>query len=182
MDFGVFVDADGNVVISIPNQDYLLVTPVSESKFEQDVLTYEHLEWAFNSILNAENVGELPAAEGTIAQEINDLLASMNAEMTCEDLASRDLFEVTAYGEFVDPFYQEGYALVLTFAADIDPEQPFVVLCSHDSATWHTLPMECVTVNANGTVTLRLNELGTLAFLVNGADYQADVEMVSSPE
>lgn len=173
----------GEVVANIPDYDYLLVTPVSESQFNADIMTHEHLQWAYDLILNCTNVGELLSADGenTIAAEIDAMLLAMNAELTHEQLVVRDLFEATVYGEYVDHMYNEDHYIAMTFLTDVDPEETLVVLCSEDSVHWYPVPAENVTVNSDGSVTLRTEGLGVFAFLVEAeAELNAE-EAVSSP-
>lgn len=147
----VITDATGAEIV-VPNEaGHLVVTPVSERNEAADVRVRENLNWAYESILNAESVDAL------VEEELGDMIV-------------RDLFDVSLYGEYKAVFAQEGATVEVTFDADIDSAKDFAVLCSHDFATWHTIAAENVSVNANGTVTVKLAEAGALAFAVEADD------------
>lgn len=147
----VITDATGAEIV-VPNEaGHLVVTPVSERNEAADVRVRENLNWAYESILNAESVDAL------VEEELGDMIV-------------RDLFDVSLYGEYKAVFAQEGATVEVTFDADIDSAKGFAVLCSHDFATWHTIAAENVSVNANGTVTVKLAEAGALAFAVEADD------------
>jgi len=49
---------------------------------------------------------------------------------------------------------------------DLDPEKPLVVIHSPDSKHWHVHEPEDVVLHADGSVTLKMFDLGSVAFLV----------------
>lgn len=167
-------------VTPIPNESYLIVTPVSERDFVVDIQTHEHLEWSYDDILAAETYDEMQTGIGA---EIDAILKNNGFELTHTDMVVRDLFEITIYGKYVDYFYTEGAYLEITFKEAQAANEPLVVLFSNDSVNWHTVPAEDVQINENGTLTLRLDKLGTVAFLVERTEVlpSADVA-VTSPE
>lgn len=211
--------------------DYLLITPVAESPYVEDVTIHEHLQWAFDEILEAGEVQKLaldldrtefelpqteaeeavaeepqteaeetvaeqpaeteePAAEETEQPEItlgdviDKQLLDGGFEQTHADLVMRDLFDVTLYGEYVEMFYEPETLLALTFEeTEVESGKPLVVLHSHDSVTWHVLPAEQVRINNDGTVTLKLDGMGVVAFMVEKPEVLPEAEVaVSSPE
>ena len=155
----------------VPNEGYLIVTPLAERDYIADIQTHEHLEWAYDEILNAETLGELSATghEMGLAADIDQRLAEMNAGLTHKDMIVRDLFEVSVYGKYLDYFYDENNRAELVFDAGIAQGASLIVAVSGDSATWHILPQEDVVVDGEGMVTVRMHELGTVAFLVDAA-------------
>ena len=176
----VIDDEDGNEYVGsignnlddekvlIPNRNYVLVTSLLESAKNYDVQTYEHLHWAFDSILKAANVGELysDTHEGNIAADLDAVLAQMNLDLTHDQLVVKDLFEVTAYGDYLHYLYDENYYMELTFKTDLNPNQAVIVLHSADSVHWHIHPIEEATVHADGSITLNLYDLGAVALVV----------------
>ena len=171
----------GAVITMVPDKNYIVTTAISESLYTADIQTYEHLESNFGDIITAENVGVLKSdkAEGTIAADLDAALAAMNLDITHEQLVIKDLFEVTAYGDYVDYMYDEGSYLEVTFDAKLDPSKPLVVIHSADSVAWHIHPAEEVKVAADGTVTLKMYDLGAVAFLVEAEIAEAGA--VQSP-
>lgn len=172
---GEFIDrVTGEIV---PLYDKIIIAAVSDGEYVADILTHEHLEWAFDGIVAAADLGELPSAEGTIAEALDAVLADMN--LTHDQMIVRDLFEISVYGEYVEYFYNEDNCLEVIFDANIDAADPFAVLCSADSENWSVVPAEDVVVNADGTVTLRLEDMGAIAFLVDAEDVYTDAAVTS---
>lgn len=191
-----------NTRIRISDRNYVLVTSVAERSEKVDVQTYEHLGWGYDSVTNAANVGELatlvpvipdPAAEttepaeipelteGTLAAELDAALQLMELELTHEQLVVKDLFEVSAYGEYLNYLYNEDYYLQLTLDAKLDPSKPLLMICSTDSEYWYVKPAEEFVLNQNGTVSVKLPKLGVIAFLVPAEETVAPEEAVQSP-
>lgn len=209
--------------------DYLLITPVAESPYVEDITIHEHLQWAYDAILEAGEVQNLqidldrtvieqpaetekvaaeesaeaeePVAEQlaeteetaaekteqpeiTLGDVIDQQLLKGGFEQTHADLVMRDLFDVTLYGEYVEMFYEPETLLALTFEeTEVESGKPLVVLHSHDSISWHVVPMEQVRVNNNGTVTLKLDGMGVVAFMVEKPEVLPEAELaVTSPE
>ena len=69
----------------------------------------------------------------------------------------------------------------LTFDANLDPNKPLVVIYSADSEHWGILDQSNVTFNADGTVTLKLYDLGVVAFLVEAEFDVNEAEAVQAP-
>lgn len=125
--------------VEVPAGNNLGVVPVSERNYVQDGAK---LEKAYQSILN---------------NELKDLLG---------DMVVRDLFEVSLNGKYAEYLNEEGATIEMTFDADIDTTKAFKVLCSCSDDTWHEIPAENITINADGSVTLKLEEVGVIAFVV----------------
>lgn len=182
----------GDVEILVPDKNYIIITSVAERDYIVDIQTHEHLEWSYDSILEVEDVGELftehdasvviPDHEhGTIAGLLDETLAQMGLDLTHEQLVVKDLFEVSAYGDYLHHLYNEDYYLEVTFDTDLDPDKPLVVLHSADSKHWHVHPIEESKLNADSTVMLKMYDLGAVAFLVE-AEETVDAETaVQSP-
>lgn len=169
--------------IAVPDDNYIIITAVAERDYVMDIQTHEHLEWGYDGVLQAANVGELisDTEEGTIAADIEAVLAELGLELTCDQLVVKDLFEVTAYGDYLDYMYDENNHLDITFDADLDPSKPLVAIHSSDSVYWHVHPTEDVALNADGTVTLKMYDLGTVAFLVEKEEIVNAETAVQSP-
>ena len=56
---GRMYDAENDEYISVPDKNYVLITAVAERDYIADIQTHEHLAWAYNGVLEAEDVGEL---------------------------------------------------------------------------------------------------------------------------
>ena len=178
---GYIRNDDGYIEIKVPNRNYVQVTGAAERSYIPDLQTFEHLEWAFNSILNAADVGELytthdmsvllaDADHQTLGGAIDAALAQMGSDLTHDQLVVKDLFEVTAYGDFLHYLYDDNFYLEVTFDAQLDPSKPLVVIHSTDSIHWHVHPIEECVVNEDGTVMLHMYDLGAVAFLVPAED------------
>lgn len=179
--------------VRIPDRNYVLVTAVAERDYIVDIQTHEHLEWGYDRILEAEDVGDLftehdlsiviPDHEhGTIAGLLDETLTQMGSELTHSDLVVKDLFEVTAYGDYVHYLYNDNYYLDITLETDLNPTETVVVLHSADSKHWHIHPIEEFAVGADGSINLKLYDLGAIALLVEASDIPvAAADAVTSP-
>lgn len=136
--------------ISIPvDAAGMVVTAVADRETAADLAVRENLKWAYANIQAAES------ADALVEEELGNVVV-------------RDLFDVSLYGEFKAAVEEEGASFTATFA-DVAGEG-LVVLCSHDFATWHTVAAENVVANADGSVTITLDEAGAIAFAVAADD------------
>lgn len=165
--------------IPVPDRNYIIITSVADRKHTLDIQTHEHLEWSYDSILEAEDLGELFTEHDpelvledhdhqSLAAALDKALADQGANLTHDQLVVKELFEVSAYGEYLHHLYKEDYHLEMTFEAKHDPSKPLVVIHSTDSKHWHVHDLNDMTINADGSVTLEMYDLGTVAFLVEG--------------
>ena len=178
---GYIRNTAGDVEIAVPDENYIVVTSVAESDFVVDIQTHEHLEWGYDSILEAEDVGELLTETGVLADDLDAALTEMGLSLTHDQLVVKDLFEVTAYGDYVEYLYNDDYYLEVTFDTDLDTSKPLVVIHSHDSVHWHIHSADELALGADGQVTLKMYDLGAVAFLVE-AEQTVDAETaVQSP-
>lgn len=189
---GYIRNNEGSVEIAVPDRNYIHVTAVAERDYIVDIQTHEHLEWSYDSILAVEDVGELftehdmsiviPDHEhGTIAGLLDEALAEMGYSLTHDQLVVKDLFEVSAYGDYLHHLYDENYYLEIALDADLDPSKPLVVIHSPDSKHWHVHPIDEFAVNEDGAVTLKMYDLGAVAFLVEAEEELNPVTAVQSP-
>ena len=178
---GYIYTTESTEPIVLTQEDHLLITPVSESAYVDDVTIYEHLQWSYDDILEAEEVQHIQTDLGA---QIDEQLAAGGFEQTHADLVVRDLFDVTYYGDHVEQFYNPETLVELTFEEkELNFSDPLVVLHSHDSINWHVVPIDQVQVNDNDTVTMKLDGMGVVAFLVErGEELPAADQAVSSPE
>lgn len=169
---GTIYSDDGTQAIPVPDRNYILVTAPIEKEYNIDIQTYEHLEWAYKTILNAEHVCQLPSDshEGTIAEDLTARLEEMQLDLTCEELVVKDLFEVSAYGDYLHYLYNEDCYLEVTFKTDLDPSKAVIVIHSYDSVNWHLHSIEESLVHEDGSITMKLYDLGTVAILVEADD------------
>ena len=178
--------------VAVPDRNYIILTAVAERNYVVDIQTHEHLEWSYDRILEAKDVGDLftehdlsliiPDHEhGTIAGLLDETLAKMGVDATHDQLVVKDLFEVSAYGDYLHLLYDEDYYLELTLKTDLDPDMPVIVLHSPDSKHWHVHPIEEFAVNENGEITLNMYDLGAVALLVLAEDDLNPETAVQSP-
>lgn len=182
----------GDLEIGVPDYNYIIVTAVAESDYVVDIQTHEHLEWGYDDILEVEDVGDLFAEHDmnieleadehdTIAVDLDEVLAQKGYDFSHDQLVVKDLFEVTAYGDYLYDLYTEDHYLEITFDADLNPAQPMVVIHSEDSVHWHVHPIDEYQFNGDDSVTLKLYELGVVAFLVDAEEVIDEATAVQSP-
>ena len=179
------INSDKEKLASVPAKKWIVVTPLAEREDSPCVVTYEHLEWAYGAILDAENIGSLPSDDqtGTLAAAIEGMLEGTG--LTIEDMTVSDLFKVVAYGEYLQLLNaDEGNMLEITFDKGVEPGDKLIVLCSSEIGFWHVMDEDQVTVHADGTLTIRMKHDGVIAFLVEkdaaAVDAAAD-GVVSAP-
>ena len=160
---------------SVPDSNYVKVTTPSASS--EDLRAYEQLAAAQDAIM-ANEAGALKSKNGTLAAELDAALKAMGLALTNDQLTVKELFAVNTYGEYADALDGTNY-MEMTLGANLDPNQPVVVIFSADSETWEVLPADAVVLNADGSVTLRLPAMGTVAFLVEKT--AQDAAVVTAP-
>ena len=181
---GHIISDDGSLNVPVPDRNYVVPTAVSERDYTADIQTHEHLEWAYDSILNAADVGDLYTGLdlATIAAQLDEVLAKQGLGITHDQLVVKDLFEVTAYGDYVDYLYDPANYLEITFDANLGGAKLLAVIHSADSVHWHVHPIEEFAVSANGYVTLKMYDMGAVAFLVEGEEVVNAADAVQSPD
>lgn len=171
------LDGNGNASALVPDDAWMIVTPLSERKYNPDVVTYEHLQWAYDTICEAPNIGGLPDADhdSTLGDVIDRMLEEMGKGLSRKDLTVSDLFEISVYGDY-QQMLADGNMLEITVDRELDPEDTLIVLCASDIEYWHVVDRENVIIHEDGTVTLRLRHTGAFVFLVERPAEEIDPE------
>lgn len=136
----VIDDGNGNAVKSPVVGTELVITPVSARQYVKDINIYDSLNGSFKAILTAASLADLGIANA-------------------DTMVVRDLFEVTLYG---DSLHAGSFNLKVTFEADA----PSAVAVNGASG-WTMIDSQNIVDNGDGTVTVTLSELGTVAFFVD---------------
>lgn len=188
---GIIHGADGEPEMKVEDNNYIQITAVAERDYVGDIQTHEHLEWAYDSILAAEDVGDLYTTHGddvkpedehaTLADALDAVLAEMGLGITHDRLVVKDLFEVSAYGDYLHALYDEDHYLEITFYTKIADSTPIIVIHSKDSVHWHVHPIDEYIVHEDGKVTLKMYDLGAVAFLVEAVEEINAETAVQSP-
>lgn len=147
----VLSDGEGNIISAdMELGTSVVVTPVANRAYIKDINVYDNLKTSFEGILNAKSFADLGLAG-------------------VENMVVRDLFNVTVYGVSL----QDGaFVLMVTF----ETEAP-AAIAVNGSNGWKLLPAENIIDNGNGTVTVALTDIGTLAFFADALAQNA----VTSP-
>ena len=172
----VITDADGEVLDVITDLNTVVVTSLFERVYNPDVVTYEHLQAAYDMICAAPDLGALAdeTEEGTLADEIASHLEGTG--LTSADMTVSDLFKVTVYGG-QDQFGGEtGKRIEVTLDRTFRQDEIVMVLGAVDTDHWTVLDDQYVTINEDGTLTLSLEEPGVYALLVERLDADMDAE------
>lgn len=176
---------EDQLISEVPDEGWLVITPVSRREQAEDKQVRERLEWAYNQIKTTPDVGDLPARghqEG-VGKDIDQLLKNEGFDLTSEDLVVRDLFDASLYGtEYVDALNDEGHYIEITFDLDVDPDDPLVILVTNDNKTWFMLTPDDYIIHADGSVTMFLEELGTIAILVDSGKQTSTGTSVKAPK
>jgi len=172
-------DEEDKLVSEVPDEGWLVITPVSRRDTAEDKEVRERLEWAYNQIQTTPRLGDLDDEAGDgIGDEIDKVLDKTGFDdLDSDDMIVRDLFDATLYGtEYVDALNDDGHYIEITFDLKVDDDDPLVILITNDNKTWQVLDPDNYTINADGSVTMFLEELGTLAVLVDSEKQTADKE------
>lgn len=151
--------------------DYLLVTPLMErDKAPEDIK--ERLQAAFDGIVANDNIADLPALseQSTLGFDLEHALESLNAECSAKDMVVRDLFDITPFGAYKNEEYMD-----ITLDVHATPGEALIVMQSADGEHWTTVDPQFVTINEDGSCTVRLYDLHVLAFAVK-ADTAEEID------
>ena len=156
----------------VPAKSWVVVTPLSERKYTPDVVTYEHLEWAYDMIAEGSIMETTDDEHGAkLGEVVNSMLAAKGTGLTYEDLTVSDLIEVSVYGEYLQQLKaSEANLLEITFDMGLQPDDTLIVMCASGIEYWHVMDAETVIINQDGTVTLRMKHPAVLALMVERAD------------
>jgi len=163
-------------------QASIVVTPLFERVYNPDVITYEHLQWAYDTICAAPNLGGLPnvGGEGTLGDEIDRRLEGTGLNRM--DMTVSDLFEVTVYGDYLSMLHDgSGTRIEVTLERNFRKDDILMVLCAIDTENWHVMDEQYVTINEDGTVTLSMEHPGVFALLVERLEADVVEGAVTAP-
>ena len=170
----VITDENGEVLDVITDLNTVVVTSLFERVYNPDVVTYEHLQAAYDMICEVADLGALAdeTEEGTLADEMADYLAGTG--LTSADMTVSDLFKVTVYGSQAQFGGETGKRIEVTLDRTFRQDEIVMVLCAVDTEHWTVLDDAYVTINEDGTLTLSLESQGVFALLVESLDANVD--------
>lgn len=166
---GEIVDGDGNKIEDLFGGD-IIITPIGgidDADIPQDAK--DKLEESYKELLNS----GLGAIEGLV-DKLKDALGD---EADADDLTIRDLFDVTVTDPDILEIIKDGGKLKVTFNVNMDADEFLAVLVYVDGE-W-VLASNYI-INADGTVTVVLDQLGPVAFLTAARDMYADGQNIPS--
>ena len=143
------VDSKGNVVDDEKGV-MVEITPVASRHYTKDINVYDKLTASFEEIMNAKSLSDL----------------GLNG---VDGMVVRDLFEVTMYGDAL-------HGGIFNLEVTVEADAPDAVALKGDNG-WKLIDSANIVDNGNGTITLKLDEVGTVAFLTAVAAQNA----VNSP-
>lgn len=160
---GEIVDGDGNKIEDLSDGD-IIITPiggVDDADIPQSAK--DKLKESYDELLN----GDLGEIEGLI----DKLKEALGDEADADDLTIRDLFDVTVTDPDILEILKDGGKLKVTFNVNIDSDEFLAVLVYVDGK-W-VLASNYI-INADGTVTVFMDQPGPVAFLTAARDMYAD--------
>lgn len=96
---------------------------------------------------------------------LNDVLKNANLKITASDLAVVELVNVSVSNNIEKLLKDKDSSVVLTFDLDIKSADTVIVMCFVDGE-WTVVPIENVTMNKDGSFSVKLETVGILAFAV----------------
>lgn len=160
---GEIVDGDGNKVEDLSGGD-IIITPiggVDDADIPQSAK--DKLKESYDKLLK----GDLGEIEGLI----DKLKEALGDEADADDLTIRDLFDVTVTDPDILEIIKDGGKLKVTFNVNMDADEFLAVLVYVDGK-W-VLASNYI-INADGTVTVFMDQPGPVAFLTAARDMYAD--------
>lgn len=152
----IIYDNDEKKVSDIPWGD-IVVTSIAQIN---DAL-YDDIKEKFGQshekLSNSSLFSLCPKLETTVKKEY--------PKLTEHQLVVKDLFHLAVYGTYKDHFEKPNNHIYLTFKVDISKTEPFYVLFCEDGGNWEMIQPQYVIRNSDGTVTVRFDKTGAVAFL-----------------
>lgn len=140
------------------------------------------LQWAYDLLRMTDDCGELPSdtPEGNLFAQFYAMFDEMGIDMETSALVVKDLFHVSVSEEFLHYLHEtddsEDHYLEVTFKANVDPNGPMFVLECPDYQNWNIAAQAEYTVKPNGNVTVRLHDVGLVAFLIEMVTLNVEAE------
>lgn len=152
----MILDANGNA-LSLVSSDALVVTPLSGVDGASQQVS-QALTNAYQQIQNATTLAD-------IVPDIGDVLATVAPDMAVEDLAVRDLFDVTVDAQ-TKALLDAGNSIELVFDLGVSRNEAVVCLHNFSGNQWEAIDPAKVKNNGNGSVTVEFSSLSPIAFAV----------------
>lgn len=169
-------DANGNEVHGVSITD-LIITPVSAAN-QADAKISEVLTKAFEQIQSINTLAD-------IVPSIGEFLSDLGSTTTVENLAIRDVFDVSVTGAAAEYLAEEGNSITFRFDLKLSPSALLVVLHNYAGSDWEIIPQDRIVQNADGTVDVTFESLSPIAFAVDtqeSEDNAADAAAPVSPQ
>jgi len=160
--------ATEKVGVTMAAQEGLDFTLMENRHTLDDEDVRNRMQWAYQTIHDTDHFSEMESVnhENGIAQDINQELVEMGADLTAYDYLIYDSFELQLQDAYADQL-GNGNTLEVNFDLNLDREVKLVVLLSNNEESWQCLDHENVNQNADGTAAVRFSELGTVLFLID---------------
>lgn len=167
--YAVIYNAEGAAAEKITQRDLIGCVDVSERDTTEDAEVAERLNQAYNQDFNTMmfdvHYGDVECKlhEDKLKDDMNEALKG--SDLIAYDLVMYEKFDLKLYGEYADYLKNnEGSTIEMTFQLLDWQGAPIMVVSSADGNKWTIV--ENVVDNGNGTVTIRFEELGVIAFLL----------------
>lgn len=172
---GIIYDEVGKEVAGVPFGD-IFVTPISAVSKAPLPEIKTMLESAYDQIKSAEQLTDLNA-------ELESIIQEKSVELEIDELAVRDLFDVTVTGIYEEYLSQEGNSITINFNLSADPEALVTVLvyCG-EGTTWKIVPDDHIIRHSDGTVDIIFDELCAIAFVFDVGQLKVDPNAPYSPQ
>ena len=170
----IIYDADGKEMIGVPS-GALIVTPVSAASQAPLPEIRAMLESAYKQIKSAKQLTAL-------SEELEKVVKEISLDLQIEDLAVRDLFDVTVIGTYAEYLSQEGSCISVRFKLSADAESLIAVLHNMEGTTWETVSNDRITRNKDCTADIVFYELSPVAFVFDVGQLDVDPNGPKSPQ
>lgn len=157
-------DANGAEIQGL-TADSLTVTSVANASSASAEVTAA-LTAAYAQIQEASSVADL-------VPNIDEVLASVDPNLTASDLVVRDLFDVSI-DDAARELLAAGNNIQIGFNLGISADDEVFCLHNYSGSEWEVIDPSLVVNNGDGTVTVTFSSLSPIAFAVGGATGTAE--------
>lgn len=170
-EIGRIEDENGEILLILNEDDIHTLSIANLAEYGEAGLDEEiaSLKNAYNQIRAAKSVADF-------APDAVQALKEIAPDLTPDDLVVRDLFEPTLGAEAREYLQGDDHALILTFDMKLKTDDVLLALANYEDDQWKILP---ATINDDGTVSVRIDTLCPIAFVVESSALSVDMEKTS---
>ncbi|MGN0394344.1 MAG: hypothetical protein ACI4EF_03180 [Coprococcus sp.] len=164
-------DFNGNLITKIPMES-IIITPMEKAENAQNADITASLMTAYSFITNSDDMSD-------VYKEMTTLYGkALNSDNT----AVLDLVNIYISSEYYSYADNSDNHIVATFKIDLSQDKPLYVLFFDKNNNCTVVAPENIQRNDDGTVTIKIDSIGTVAFLTEKAEAIEATEATEATE